>query len=78
MSAPDEEKSKLLKRLNHIRGQVEAMRHALEGQASSAAVLQQATTCRGALNGFRRPKSGSEHLGATAWARSFASGRTQR
>jgi DNA-binding FrmR family transcriptional regulator len=52
MSAADEEKSKLLKRLNRIRGQVEAMRRALEGQASSAAVLQQATACRGALDGF--------------------------
>ena len=52
MSAVDEEKSKLLKRLNRIRGQVEAMRRALEGQASSAAVLQQATACRGALDGF--------------------------
>jgi DNA-binding FrmR family transcriptional regulator len=52
MSAEDEEKSKLLKRLNRIRGQVEAMRRALEGQASSAVVLQQATACRGALDGF--------------------------
>ena len=52
MSASDEEKSKLLKRLNRIRGQVEAMRRALEDQASSAAVLQQATACRGALDGF--------------------------
>jgi DNA-binding FrmR family transcriptional regulator len=52
MSAADEEKTKLLKRLNRIRGQVEAMRRALEGQASSAAVLQQATACRGALDGF--------------------------
>jgi FrmR/RcnR family transcriptional regulator, repressor of frmRAB operon len=52
MSAPDGEKAKLLKRLNRIRGQVEAMRRALEGKSSSAAVLQQATACRGALDGF--------------------------
>jgi FrmR/RcnR family transcriptional regulator, repressor of frmRAB operon len=52
MSPRDEEKTKLLKRLNRIRGQVEAMRKALEGEASSAAVLQQATACRGALDGF--------------------------
>jgi DNA-binding FrmR family transcriptional regulator len=52
MSTQDDEKTKLLKRLNRIRGQVEAMRKALEGQASSAAVLQQATACRGALDGF--------------------------
>ena len=48
----DGEKTKLLQRLNRIRGQVEAMRRALEGDASSTAVLQQATACRGALDGF--------------------------
>jgi len=52
MSTPDGEKTKRLKRLNRIRGQVEAMRRALESEASSAAVLQQATACRGALEGF--------------------------
>jgi DNA-binding FrmR family transcriptional regulator len=52
MLGPDGEKTKLLKRLNRIRGQVEAMRRALEADASSAAVLQQATACRGALDGF--------------------------
>jgi FrmR/RcnR family transcriptional regulator, repressor of frmRAB operon len=52
MSAPDSEKTKLLKRLNRIRGQVEAMRRALDEQAGSAAILQQATACRGALDGF--------------------------
>jgi FrmR/RcnR family transcriptional regulator, repressor of frmRAB operon len=51
MSTSDEEKDKLLK-LNRIRGQVEALRRALEAQASSTAVLQQATACRGALDGF--------------------------
>ena len=48
----DGEKTKLLQRLNRIRGQVEAMRRALEGDARSTAVLQQATACRGALDGF--------------------------
>jgi len=52
MSTSDEEKDKLLQRLNRIRGQVEALRRALEAQASSTAVLQQATACRGALDGF--------------------------
>ena len=52
MSAPDAEKTRLLKRLNRIRGQVEAIQRALTGGASSAAVLQQATACRGALEGF--------------------------
>jgi FrmR/RcnR family transcriptional regulator, repressor of frmRAB operon len=52
MKSPDEEKVKLLKRLNRIRGQVEAIQRALEGEASSSAVLQQATACRGAMDGF--------------------------
>jgi DNA-binding FrmR family transcriptional regulator len=47
-----EEKTKLLKRLNRIRGQVDALRRALEGDAGCAAVLQQATAYRGALDGF--------------------------
>jgi DNA-binding FrmR family transcriptional regulator len=43
MSAPHEEKSKLLKRLGRIRGQVQAIERALDGDASTSAVLQQAT-----------------------------------
>ncbi len=52
MSDPDSEKTKLLKRLNRIRGQVEAMHRALEKDAGATKVLQQATACRGALDGF--------------------------
>ena len=52
MSEPEAEKVKLVKRLGRIRGQVEAIQRALEGDASTAAVLQQATACRGALDGF--------------------------
>ncbi|HTB45869.1 MAG TPA: metal/formaldehyde-sensitive transcriptional repressor [Acetobacteraceae bacterium] len=52
MPESEAEKTKLLKRLNRIRGQVEAMRRALEEEAGSAAILQQATACRGALDGF--------------------------
>jgi DNA-binding FrmR family transcriptional regulator len=52
MSGSDEEKAKLLKRLSRIRGQVEAIQRALESGATCAAVLQQATACRGALDGF--------------------------
>lgn len=47
-----EEKTKLMKRLSRLRGQVEAMRRAVDADASSAAILQQATACRGALDGF--------------------------
>jgi DNA-binding FrmR family transcriptional regulator len=52
LSGSDGEKTKLLQRLNRIRGQVEAMRRALEKEASCAALIQQATACRGALDGF--------------------------
>jgi DNA-binding FrmR family transcriptional regulator len=47
------EKSKLVKRLSRIRGQVDALRRAiLEQDASSLKLLQQATACRGAMDGF--------------------------
>lgn len=52
MSNTDPEKTKLVKRLNRIRGQVEALQRALDKGAGSTKVLQQATACRGALNGF--------------------------
>jgi FrmR/RcnR family transcriptional regulator, repressor of frmRAB operon len=48
----DSEKTKLLKRLRRIRGQMEAVLRALESDAGSMAILQQATACRGALDGF--------------------------
>jgi FrmR/RcnR family transcriptional regulator, repressor of frmRAB operon len=56
MSAAEDEKlvekTKLQKRLNRIRGQVEAMCRALDADASCVKLLQQATACRGALDGF--------------------------
>ncbi len=54
MPKPDTEtdKSKLRKRLNRIRGQVEALQRALEQDSDSTSMLQQATACRGALDSF--------------------------
>jgi FrmR/RcnR family transcriptional regulator, repressor of frmRAB operon len=52
MTDTQAEKIKLVKRLNRIRGQVEGMQRALEKDASCTKVLQQATACRGALDGF--------------------------
>jgi len=46
------EKVKLLNRLKRIRGQVEAIERAVDGDQECARVLQQATSCRGALEGF--------------------------
>ena len=46
------EKVKLLHRLRRIRGQLEAIERAVEEDSECARVLQQATACRGALDGF--------------------------
>ena len=46
------EKTKLLNRLRRIRGQVEAIERAVDSDSECARVLQQATACRGALEGF--------------------------
>jgi FrmR/RcnR family transcriptional regulator, repressor of frmRAB operon len=47
-----QEKQKLLNRLKRLRGQLEAIERAVEADAECARVLQQATACRGALEGF--------------------------
>lgn len=43
---------KLLNRVRRIRGQLDAVERALQQKAGCAAVLQQATACRGALDGL--------------------------
>ena len=52
MSHVANEKAKLLNRLKRIRGQIEAMERAVDADDECATVLQQATACRGALDGF--------------------------
>ena len=52
MTHVSREKAKLLNRLQRIKGQVEAISRAVEGDKECARVLQQATACRGALEGF--------------------------
>lgn len=46
------EKNKLLGRVRRIRGQVEAIERALEGEKGCAEVLQQIAAVRGAINGL--------------------------
>jgi DNA-binding FrmR family transcriptional regulator len=46
------EKTKLLNRLKRIRGQIDAIERAVEAEQECARVLQQATACRGAMDGF--------------------------
>jgi FrmR/RcnR family transcriptional regulator, repressor of frmRAB operon len=50
MAGPFSEQQKLLHRIRRLRGQLDAVERALLEEASSAAVLQQATACRGALD----------------------------
>jgi DNA-binding FrmR family transcriptional regulator len=52
MSHVATEKAKLLNRVRRLRGQIEAIERAVEADDECADVLQQATSCRGALDGF--------------------------
>jgi DNA-binding FrmR family transcriptional regulator len=52
MSHTIREKQKLLNRVRRIRGQVEAIERALEEERGCVDVLQQITSCRGAMNGL--------------------------
>jgi DNA-binding FrmR family transcriptional regulator len=52
MSHTQKEKQKLLNRMRRIRGQVDAIQRVLEEDGTCLAILQQATACRGALDGF--------------------------
>lgn len=47
-----ENKKKLVARVRRIRGQLEAVEHALENEAGCAQILQTVTSARGALNGL--------------------------
>jgi FrmR/RcnR family transcriptional regulator, repressor of frmRAB operon len=46
------EKTKLLNRLRRIRGQLEAIERSVSEDSECARVLQLATACRGAMQGF--------------------------
>lgn len=52
MTDTNKEKQKLVNRMRRIRGQVEAIQRVLEEDGTCLAILQQATACRGALDGF--------------------------
>ena len=52
MSHTSAGKQKLVARVRRIRGQLEAVERALQGEAGPTSVLQQATACRGALDGL--------------------------
>lgn len=46
------EKQKLLNRARRIRGQIEAVERALQEECACIDILQQITSCRGAMNGL--------------------------
>ncbi len=46
------EKVKLLNRLKRLRGQLDAIERAVSEDSECSRVLQQATACRGAMDGF--------------------------
>ncbi len=52
MSHVSREKTKLLNRLRRMRGQIDAIERAVSEDRECSRVLQQATACRGAMDGF--------------------------
>jgi FrmR/RcnR family transcriptional regulator, repressor of frmRAB operon len=52
MGHVSKDKEKLLNRLKRLRGQIEAIYRSVDAGDECARVLQQATACRGALDGF--------------------------
>ncbi len=77
MKRVETEKAKLVKRLSRIRGQVDALQRAIEQADPSTRLLQQATACRGAMDGFiaeviedhiREQMVGAEDKGAASRA----------
>ena len=52
MSHISKNKAKTLSRVRRIRGQVEAIERALEGDSECEEILQLVASCRGALNGL--------------------------
>lgn len=52
MAHTTKDKTKLLSRVRRIRGQVEAIERALDGDQECSSVLQLVAACRGALNGL--------------------------
>ncbi len=52
MSHTTKNKAKTLSRVRRIKGQVEAIERALEGDSACEDILQLVASCRGALNGL--------------------------
>jgi DNA-binding FrmR family transcriptional regulator len=46
------DQKKLINRVRRIRGQIDAIERSLQAESSCISVLQQITSCRGAMNGL--------------------------
>lgn len=52
MSHTTKNKAKMMSRVRRIKGQVEAIERALDGEGECEQILQLVASCRGALNGL--------------------------
>jgi FrmR/RcnR family transcriptional regulator, repressor of frmRAB operon len=52
LSHTTKKKTKMLSRIRRIRGQVDAIERALDGEGECEEILQLVASCRGALNGL--------------------------
>jgi FrmR/RcnR family transcriptional regulator, repressor of frmRAB operon len=52
LSHTTKKKTKMLSRVRRIKGQVDAIERALEGEGECEEILQLVASCRGALNGL--------------------------
>ncbi len=52
MSHTTKDKNKTLLRVRRIKGQIEALERAVEGESECEQILQLVASCRGALNGL--------------------------
>lgn len=76
MSHTVRDKQKLLNRVRRIRGQIDAIERALEGESGCIDVLQQITSCRGAMNGLLAVVL-EDHIRTHLVDADFAEGREQ-
>jgi DNA-binding FrmR family transcriptional regulator len=76
MSHTIRQKNKLVARVRRIRGQLEGIERALEGEAACAEVLRQLASVRGAMNGLTAEVM-EDHLREHVLAAGTEAGRRQ-
>lgn len=76
MSHTIHDKKRLLSRVKRIRGQIDAIERALEDERGCIDILQQITSCRGAMNGLLSAML-EEHIRTHLVDAEFAEGATK-